>query len=214
MDEDISAINTSTRNQKIINFFVNNKKKLIILISFIVLALITYFGYQEIKERNKIKIANEFNYSKIKFISGDTYNTEKEMIRIIETKDKTYAPLALYFLIDNNITESKKKINNLFDLLIEKVKLDKEIKNLIIYKKALFNSESKNETDLLNILNPIINSDSIWKPHALYLLGEYFFAKNEKQKSKEFFEKILILENNNQKIKLEAQKRIRRDFSE
>ena len=214
MDEDISAINASTRNQKIINFFVNNKRKLIILISLIVLTLFTYFGYQEIKERNKIKIANEYNYSKIKFISGDTSNTEKEMIEIIETKDKTYAPLALYFLIDNNITNSKQKINNLFDVLIKKVKLDKEIKNLVIYKKALFNSESKNETDLLNILNPIINSDSIWKPHALYLLGEYFFAKNEKQKSKEFFEKILILENNNQKIKLEAQKRIRRDFSE
>ena len=214
MDEDISAINTSTRNQKIINFFVNNKRKLIILISLIVLTLFTYFGYQEIKERNKIKIANEYNYSKIKFISGDTSNTEKEMIKIIETKDKTYAPLALYFLIDNNITNSKQKINNLFDVLIKKVKLDKEIKNLVIYKKALFNSEYKNESDLLNILNPIINSDSIWKPHALYLLGEYFFAKNEKQKSKEFFEKILILENNNQKIKLEAQKRIRRDFSE
>ena len=214
MDEDISAINTRTRNQKIINFFVNNKRKLIILISLIVLTLFTYFGYQEIKERNKIKIANEYNYSKIKFISGDTSNTEKEMIKIIETKDKTYAPLALYFLIDNNITNSTQKINNLFDVLIEKVKLDKEIKNLVIYKKALFNSESKNESDLLNILNPIINSDSIWKPHALYLLGEYFFAKNEKQKSKEFFEKILILKNGNEKIKLEAQKRIRRDFSE
>ncbi len=214
MDEDISAINASTRNQKIINFFVNNKRKLIILISLIVLTLFTYFGYQEIKERNKIKIANKYNYSKIKFISGDASNTEKEMIEIIETKDKTYAPLALYFLIDNNITNSKQKINNLFDVLIKKVKLDKEIKNLVIYKKALFNSEYKNESDLLNILKPIINSDSIWKPHALYLLGEYFFAKNEKQKSKEFFEKILILENNNQKIKLEAQKRIRRDFSE
>ena len=214
MDEDISAINTSTRNQRIINFFVNNKRKLIILISLIVLTLFTYFGYQEIKERNKIKIANKYNYSKIKFISGDTSNTEKEMIEIIETKDKTYAPLALYFLIDNNITNSKQKINNLFNVLIEKIKLDKEIKNLVIYKKALFNSESKNESDLLNILNPIINSDSIWKPHALYLLGEYFFAKNEKQKSKEFFEKILILENNNSNIKLKAQKKIQRDFSE
>jgi len=214
MDEDISAINTSTRNQKIINFFVNNKRKLIILISIIVLSLFTYFGYQEIKEKNKIKIANEYNYSKIKFISGDISNTEKEMIKIIETNDKTYAPLALYFLIDNNITNSTQKVNNLFDVIIEKVKLDKEIKNLVIYKKALFNSESKNESDLLNTLNPIINSDSIWKPHALYLLGEYFFSKNEKQKSKEFFEKILILENSNEKIKLEAQKRIRRDFSE
>ena len=67
---------------------------------------------------------------------------------------------------------------------------------------------------MLKILNPIINSDSTWKSHALYLLGEYFLSKNEKQKSKEFFEKILILENSNPQIKLEAQKRIQRDFSE
>ena len=66
----------------------------------------------------------------------------------------------------------------------------------------------------MKILNPIINSDSIWKSHALYLLGEYYLSKNEKQKSKEFFEKILVIENSNPSIKLEAQKRIEHDFSE
>ncbi len=64
------------------------------------------------------------------------------------------------------------------------------------------------------ILKPLINSDSIWKSHALYLIGEYFFSKNEKQKSKEFFERILITENANPNIKLDAQKRIEQDLSE
>ncbi len=46
-------------------------------------------------------------------------------------------------------------------------------------------------------------------------MAEYFLSKNEKQKiQKNFFEKILILENSNPQIKLEAQKRIQRDFSE
>ena len=86
--------------------------------------------------------------------------------------------------------------------------------NLITYKKALFNSDFATENNLLKILKPIINSDSIWKSHALYLLGEYFLSKNEKKKSKEFFEKILIMENANSKIKLEAKKRIERDLGE
>ena len=86
--------------------------------------------------------------------------------------------------------------------------------NLIIYKKALYNSDFETENNLLKMLSPIINSDSIWKPHALYLLGEYFLAKNEKQKSKEFFETILLLENGNSKIKLDTQRRIEQDFSE
>ena len=136
------------------------------------------------------------------------------MIKIIKAKDKTYSPLALYFLLDNNIVNSEQKINSFFDILINDTGLDKEIKNLIIYKKALYNSDFGTENDILSILKPLINSESIWKSHALYLLAEYFFSKNEKQKSKEFFEKILILENSNSNIKLEVQKRIRRDFSE
>ena len=92
--------------------------------------------------------------------------------------------------------------------------MDKEIKNLNIYKKGLYNADDVNESDLLNILKPLINSESIWKSHALYLMAEYFYSKNEKQKSKEFFNQIISLENANKEIKLESQKRLNRDFSE
>ena len=214
MDEDLTAINTNTRNEKIKNFFIKNKKKLAISLSLIILLILSYFAYGEFDKRNKIKIANKYNNSIINFVSGDQLNIENEMIKIINAKDKTYSPLALYFLLDNNIINSKEKINSLFDILINETKVDKEINNLIIYKKALYNSEFETENNLLKILNPIINSESIWKSHGLYLMAEYFLSKNEKQKSKEFFEKILILENSNPQIKLEAQKRIQRDFSE
>ena len=214
MDEDITAINTTTRNEKIKNFFIENKKKLIILSSLIILLIFSYFVYGEFNKRNKIKIANRYNNVVINFISGDKLNIENEMTEIIKTKDKTYSPLALYFLLDNNIITSQEKINILFDSLINETKVDKEIKNLIIYKKALYNSEFETENNLLKILNPVINSESIWKSHGLYLMAEYFLSKNEKQKSKEFFKKILALEDSNPQIKLEAQKRIQRDFSE
>jgi hypothetical protein len=122
--------------------------------------------------------------------------------------------LALYFLIDNNIILENNKINELFDIVINETSLEKEIKNLVIFKKALFNSDFETENNLLQILHPVINSNSIWKSHALYLMGEYFYFKNEKQKSKEFFNQIIILENSNSNIKLEAQKRLNRNFSE
>tara|TARA_Y100000590_G_scaffold105989_1_gene120659 strand:+ start:2131 stop:2775 length:645 start_codon:yes stop_codon:yes gene_type:complete len=214
MDEEISEINTNTRNEKIKNFFINNKKNIIAILSILILLLLSYFTYGEIKKRNKIKIADQYNILKINFLSDKNLNIENEMVQIIKKKDKTYSPLALYFLLDNNIVNSKDKINSLFDFIINEINLDKEIKNLIIYKKALYNSDFESADNLLNILNPIINSDSIWKSHALYLLGEYYLSKNEKQKSKEFFEKILVIENSNPSIKLEAQKRIEHDFSE
>ena len=69
--------------------------------------------------------------------------------------------------------------------------MDKEIKNLNIYKKALYNADTSSENELLEILNPVIKSKSVWKSHALYLMAEYFYSKNEKQKSKEFFNQII-----------------------
>ena len=214
MDEDIEIINTNTRNQKIKNFFVNNKKKIIIFASVFILIAIFYFLFLEIKERNKIKLAEKYNKIKIEYKINNKEDTKSKLIEIVYENDTTYSPLALYFMIDNEILTNNVEINKLFDQVINKTKLDKEIKNLIIYKKGLYNSEFETENNLINILNPIINSNSIWKSHALYLLAEYFLSKNEKQKAKEFFEKIVELENVDPKIRLEAQKRIQRDFSD
>ena len=70
------------------------------------------------------------------------------------------------------------------------------------------------ENELLAIFNPLIKADSLWKPHSLYIMAEYYLSKNQMQKSKEFFEQIVSLENNNSKIKTKAQKRLRSSFSE
>ena len=214
MDEDTAIINKNTRNEKIINFFVNNTKKIIIVISVIVLIIFGYFIYEDLKKKNKIKLANKYNLAIIKFVSGDKIKVENELIDIVNKKDKTYSPLALYFLIDNNIINENNKINELFDIIINETSLEEEIKNLVIYKKALFNSDFESENNLIQILNPVINSDSAWKSHALYLMAEYFYYKNQRQKSKEFFNKILTLENSNPNIKIESQKRLNRDFSD
>jgi len=214
MDEDISIINTQTKNQKIKDFLIQFKKQIISLFVIILLIVFSYFIYVDFQKKNKIKIADKYNQAAIDYHSGNKANTKKDLIEIIKEKDKTYSPLSLYFLLDNKIITENNEINELFDTIINEINLEKEIKNLVIYKKALFNSEFQTENNLIKILNPIMNSESIWKPHALYLMAEYFYYKNEKQKSKEFFQKIIILEKNNLSIKKEAQRKLNRDFSE
>ena len=129
-------------------------------------------------------------------------------------KDPTYSPLSLYFIIDNELIDETDEINNLFNIIINKTDLDDEIRNLIIYKKALFNADIYEENELLEDLKPLTNNESVWKSHALYLIAEYYYSKNEKQKSKEFFNKILNTENANQDIVKETQKRLNRDLSD
>ncbi len=214
MDEEITIIDTNARNERIKNFFINNKKKLIIIISIILVIIIGYLSFENSKEKNKIKLANQYNLALIDLNPENKQKTIDEMVNVVKSNDATYSPLALYHLLDNNLIENNDEINILFNELIEKTKLDNEIKNLIIYKKALFNSDFVSENELLKILNPVINSESIWKSHALYLLAEFFYSKDEKQKAKEFFNQILLLSNANNEIKLSSQKRLNRDIGE
>ena len=214
MDEEVVIIDEKTRNEKIKNFILENKKIIIIIISIVIISFLVLFAINEIKKNNKIILANNFNDITADFETGKKNNTSKELKDIIKKLDNTYSPLALFFLIDNDLIENIEEGNILFDILINETKLEKEIKNLIIYKKALLNSGLIDENELLNILNPIINSNSVWKPHALYLIGEYFYSKDEKEKAKNFFDEILILKDINNDILSETQKRISRDYSE
>ncbi|MDB2616895.1 hypothetical protein N9Y88_00040 [Candidatus Pelagibacter bacterium] len=214
MEEDISIINSNTRQEKVRNFFVKNKNKIISTIIILVIILVGAYSFDSYKTNKKKEISNKFNSTTLSHSDNTKDLTIQNLVEIINEQDPTYSPLSLYFIIDNKLISNQSEINSYFDILIEKTSLDEEIKNLVIYKKALFNADQAQESDLLNILNPLINSKSVWKSHALYLMAEYFYSKDQKQKSKEFFNQIVSLEDVNPDIKLQAQKRLNRDLSE
>ena len=214
MEEDISIINSNTRQEKVRNFFVNNKNKIISTIVILVIILVGAYSFDSYKTNKKKEISNKFNSTTLSHSDNTKELTIQNLVEIINEQDPTYSPLSLYFIIDNKLISNQSEINSYFDILIEKTSLDEEIKNLVIYKKALFNADQAQESDLLNILNPLINSKSVWKSHALYLMAEYFYSKSQKQKSKEFFNQIISLEGANPDIKLQAEKRLNRDLSE
>ena len=214
MDEEISIINSNTRNERVRNFFVKNKSKIILILLAIIIVLIAAYSFDKYKTNQKIEISNKFNSTILMHSDKNKERTIKNLVEIINKKDPTYSPLSLYFILDKKLISDRVKINEYFDLLIENTQLDKEINNLVIYKKALFNADQAQESDLLNILNPLINSESVWRSHALYLMAEFFYSKDQKQKSKEFFNQIISLENPNSDIKLQAEKRLNRDLSD
>ena len=214
MDEDLSIINNNTRNEKIKNFFVNNKNKIISGIIILLIIIVGVFSYDKYLINKKKDISDNYNSIIIDYSKKTKEKTARSLIEIIKKKDPTYSPLSLYFIIDNNLVSDQSKINSLFDILIKDTSLDTEINNLIIYKKALYNADNIQESDLLNMLKPLINSKTVWKSHSLYLIAEYFYVNNQKQKAKEFFNQIISLENSNPDIKLQAEKRLNRDLSE
>ena len=215
MEEEIQIINENTKKEKIKNFFIKNGKYFIFSILSLIILVLAYFVYIEIQSRNQIKLAEKYNNTINNFQNlKNTEQTKKILVDIIEKKNSTYSPLALYFIIDNDLESKKNEINKYFDKVISISSLEKEIKNLNIYKKAVFNSDFVSDIELVEILRPITNSDSIWKSHSLLLLSEYFYFKKNYAESKKLLNEILSFEDSNPEIKLEAKKKLTRDFSE
>ena len=214
MDEEVSIIDANTRNERIRNFFLKNKNKFISITFILIVILLCGYSFDKYRINKKIKISNSFNLTTLEYSENIKDITAKKLVELVNEMDPTYSPLSLYFIIDNKLISDQSEINSLFDILIQKTSLDSEIKNLVIYKKALFNADQAQENDLLNILNPLINSQSVWKSHALHLMAEYFYSKDQKKKSKEFFNQIINLENSNSDIRIQAEKRLNRDLSE
>ena len=213
MSEDIEIINQNTKIEKLKNFFSNNYKKLIGSLVLILLVIFSYFGFQEYQKKQKIKIAEIYNQITLKEITVEDTNDIEQLIQIVKEKDPIYSALSLYFIIENKLVKDKKEINNFFDLVI-KSQEENEIKKLIIYKKAMYNADKISENELLDILNPVLKSESVWKSHALLLMADYFEHNNNLVNSKDFLEEIINSEIVNNEIKIEAERRLNRKFSD
>ena len=213
MSEDIEIINQNTRIEKTKIFFSNNYKKLIGSLVSILLILFLNFGYQEYKKRAKLQISEIYNQITLKEITIENTNDIEQLIKIIKEKDPIYSALSLYFIIENDLVNDQERINNFFNLVIESQE-EKEIKNLIIYKKALYNADIISENELLDILNPILKSESVWKSHALLLMADFFEHSNNLIKSKDFLKEIVNSELANNEIRIEAERRLKRNFGE
>jgi hypothetical protein len=55
MDEDISIINSNTRQEKVRNFFVNNKNKIISTIIILIVILVGAYSFDSYKTNKKKK---------------------------------------------------------------------------------------------------------------------------------------------------------------
>ena len=189
-----------TKKSKLLKFYESNK---ILIFSFILSLIVAYFSinfYLDNKENKRILLSD--NYIKAKFYlekgnKTDALNILKE---IFYSNDSTYSTLSFFLILDGNLITDDKQISNLYDHLLQNNKFDDEIRNLLIYKKALFDSNFVSEAELLKTTKPLLNNETLWKPHALILLGDYFVSKGENTKAIEFYQQIFMIKGLNQNL--------------
>ena len=184
-----------TKKSRIKKFYESNK---IFIFSFI-LILIILFGsfsfYLENQERKKILLSENYIQAKIYLENGNKNEALNTLKKVIFANDTTYSTLSFFLILNQNLISDYKEISALYDHLLENNNFEKELRNLLIYKKSLFSSNSVSETELLETIKPLLNTDTLWKPHALLLLGDYFMSKGENIKAREFYQQILSMNN-------------------
>ena len=189
-----------TKRSKLKKFYESNK---ILIFSFTIIIII-FFGsfsfYLDSKEKKKILLSENYLQAKI-HLEGGNKNKALDMLReIIFEDDPTYSTLGLFLIMNQNLITDYQELSTLFDHLLANNKFSKEVRNLLIYKKALFNSNFVNEAELLEFIRPLLSTETLWKPHGLLLLGDYFMSKGEYIKAIEFYQQIFTISNLSQDL--------------
>jgi len=182
-----------TKKSKIRDFY--DKNKFIIFSSIIILVIIFVSAnfYFLNKEKTKRLLADNYVEAKIYLRNGEENKAKKILKEIIIANDFTYSTLSLFLISNENLITDQDELIAMYDHVLENNKFESELKNLIIFKKVLVQSISANESEIIKTLKPIINGESVWKPHALLLLGDYYVSKKQYLKAKEFYAKIMTL---------------------
>ena len=184
-----------TKKSKLKKFYESYK---IFIFSFIAILVIFYgsFSFYLVnKEKEKILLSENYLQAKIYLEEGDKNKAMNLLKEVIFANDPTYSSLSLFLIMNQNLITDYKELSNLFDHLLENNKFSREVRNLLIYKKALLNSNFVDESELLESIRPLLNTETLWKPHGLLLLGDYFVSKGEYIKAKEFYQKIFTIKN-------------------
>ena len=197
-----------TKKSKLKKFYEVNKILIFSVISILVIAIASISFYSETKEKKKILISDKYLAAKVYLENGDRNEVKNILKTIIFANDSTYSTLSLFLILNENLIADQRELSNLFDHVLKNNKFEKEVKNLIIFKKALFQSNFVSELELLEAVKPLINTDTVWKPHALLLLGDYFASKKEYLKAKEFYLQILSLKNLHQELYNQARSQL------
>ena len=168
--------------------FKKNLKKLIVLLICVIFSLIAYVSYIDLQKKNEIKISEKYTQAVIYFKKKKKYECKLLLENIIGQDHKFYSPLALYFIIDNELETDTLKIINFFDEILKINSIDKENLNLIKIKKAIFLFNKGDEESIIKTLNPVVNSDSVWRNIAIKLISDYFLSKDQKTKANEYIQ--------------------------
>ena len=197
-----------TKKSKFRRLYDANKLLIFSTLFVLIITSISFSFYTVSREKQQILLADNYMVAIFYLQNNERDKGRKILKEIILANNRTYSTLSLFLILDEDLVDDQREISNLFDHLLANNKFEQEVKNLIIFKETLFLSNFANELEMVENAKQLINTNTLWKPHALLLLGDYFSSKKQYLKAKEFYVQILSLQNLNMELYEQARSQL------
>ena len=126
-----------TKKSKLRAFYESNKILIYSSILILVTIIVVSGYYQHSKEKKKIFLSDNYIQAKVYLEKGDKIEAVEILKNVIFSNDSTYSTLSLFMILNENLINDNNEVSKLFDHLLENNKFDREIRNLLLYKKVL-----------------------------------------------------------------------------
>ena len=144
---------------KLIQFYNQNKIKLLSLLIFLILILVSVFLINQNNKKNNELIAEKYVQAGIYITNKKEKEAKIILEEIILNKNKFYSILALNLIIEKNLIQEEDKILNYFEIL-ENLDYSDEKLDLITFKKALFLMKVSKDEKGKELLDKLIKNKS------------------------------------------------------
>ena len=178
---------TENSQNTLLNFLKANIKISLYIFGILILIIAAIIWFTNSNKIKETKISDSFIKAQILIEKGKKNEAEKILSNLVLEKNSPYSSLSLFLIIENKLIVNKETIINYFDEVINNNSFKEEDLNLLRLKKAIYISDISMEQEILGLLNPIINSNSVWKNHALKFLGDFYYSNGQQQKAKQYY---------------------------
>ena len=144
---------------KFLNFYSVNKFKIYILGTILIIILISGFLFKSSLEKKNSLIAENYVKAGLYLAAGKNNESLNIYKKIIYSENEIYSILALNTILEKNLIPEKEVILDYF-LSIEKKIHSKELKDLLLFKRALYLMKNKKNKEAEKILSNLIDSKS------------------------------------------------------
>jgi len=208
MDQLLYEINEDLNKDKLRSFFKKYKFILFFIIAIILLSVTISVSRKIYLEQHSKKSLQSFLNINYLIDQKNFQDAKDELWKLTNTSINIYKNIAFSKLLEleSNNQNNQKKI---FEK-IESSNLNKNDKILFQIKRAILFFDNLDEKELLRILDIQKFKNSPWEILALDVIGDFYQSKNQNQKAKEFYNKIINLKNLPDIFKQDIQRKINR----